>query len=124
MYDQTKLNRQGQTIVIKPTRGRGRPPLNPSKNPGNSSKKTEGGNEDSATRQSDFQIQKQESETIQHHTLRNQKMEKEQAINDALIKFSNKRRQIVYSAMDDNQCHRFEDFMQSGFNDKKLKGLI
>lgn len=76
------------------------------------------------TRQSEFQAQQQETESVQHQNLRNQKIEKEQAINDALVKFSNKRRHVVYSAMDDNQCHRFEDFMQSSFNDKKLKGLI
>jgi len=44
--------------------------------------------------------------------------------NDAFIKFSNKRREIVYSNMDDLSQHRFEDFMQSGFNEKKLKELL
>jgi len=44
--------------------------------------------------------------------------------NDVFIKFSNKRREIVYSNMDELQSHRFEDFMQSGFNEKKLKELL
>jgi hypothetical protein len=57
--------------------------------------------------------------------LKSYTLEKDQAMkNDEFMRFSNRSREAAYSNMDDMQCHRFEDYMQSGFNDKKLKGLL
>lgn len=43
---------------------------------------------------------------------------------DDIIQFSNLRRKKVYQSMDIRQQHRFDDFMASGFEDKKIKDLL
>lgn len=43
---------------------------------------------------------------------------------DVFLRFSNQQREMIYSSMDDQQQHRFDDFISSGLADKKVKELM
>ena len=57
---------------------------------------------------------------IQNYSLENRNAPK----NNTFINFQNDRRKQIYSNMDELQQNRFDDFMNSTFDDKKVRDLI
>ena len=43
---------------------------------------------------------------------------------DVFLSFSNERRCIIYQNMDEQQQHRFDDFISSGLNENQVKDLM
>lgn len=136
----------GQTVIVKPSRGRGRPPLSVTQN-----KRKEEEDQTSMNPNQDEEHSKMPSggrSKDQRHSAgderdkgnpKNSAAAQQQAddqvigdivkshqLNDiktnrhtAFQRFSNRQRSAVYQNMNDVQRHRFDDFMQSGLHDRK-----